>query len=256
MRDQREIIVPPQPRGPRADAATRRQRADASARPGGWRSDLGAVVRWAGRLCVTRPGDVLGFVVVVGAAGFISLNALGYQMGRHPAPIFPKPAPRPIASAPRSIAEKPPARRIEANRADASEAARAAVPKAAVPQTSAKADPASAEPSKPDAPKSEPARIALIQPAPRPVSRDTIGEIIREGETTASVTPKADPAVAKAQRALVKLGYGPLKADGVLGTGTRAAIERFERDRKLPVKGQPAGRTLRELAARAAASPG
>ncbi|TXM63869.1 peptidoglycan-binding protein, partial [Methylobacterium sp. WL69] len=86
--------------------------------------------------------------------------------------------------------------------------------------------------------------------------RDTIGEIIREGETTASVTPKADPAVAKAQRALVKLGYGPLKADGLLGTGTRAAIERFERDRKLPVKGQPAGRTLRELAARAAAAPG
>ena len=255
MRDQREIIVPPQPRGPRADAATRRQRAGASARSGGWRSDLGAVSRWAGRFCVNRPGDVLGFVVVVGAASYISLNALGYQMGRHQAPIFPKPAPR-------QIAEKPPVRRIEASRADTGEGVKAAVPKPAALQTAApqnagpKAETAGAEPSRPDAPKSEPARIALVSPSPRPVSRDTIGEIIREGETTASVTLKADPTVAKAQRALVKLGYGPLKADGVLGTGTRAAIERFERDRKLPVKGQPAGRTLRELAARAAQSPG
>ena len=248
MRDQREIIVPPQPRGPRADAATRRQRAGASARPGGWRSDLGAVLRWAGRLCVNRPGDVLGFVVVVGAASFISLNALGYQMGRHPAPIFPKPAPR-------AVAEKPAARRVEATR-DTAEA-KASVSKASAPQASPLTrEAAGAEAAKPEAPKAEAPRIALLPSVTRPVSRDTIGEIIREGETTASVTPKADPTVAKAQRALVKLGYGPLKADGVLGTGTRAAIERFERDRKLPVRGQPDGRTLRELAARAAAPPG
>ena len=244
MRDQREIIVPPQPRGPRADAATRRERAGASVRPGGWRTDLAAVGRWAGRLCVNRPGDVLGFVAVVGAAAFISLNALGYQMGRHPAPIFPKVPPR-------QTTDKPPARRIEAAKVEAGvgESSKAVPPKIEAPRSEA---------LKPEAPRGEAPRVALIrsEPAPRPVSRDTIGEIIREGETTASTTPKADPAVAKAQRALVKLGYGPLKADGLLGTGTRAAIERFERDRKLPVKGQPAGRTLRELAARAAAAPG
>ena len=59
----------------------------------------------------------------------------------------------------------------------------------------------------------------------------------------------------QAQKALSKLGYGPLKADGLMGATTRAAIEKFERDRKLPVKGEAAGRTLRELAARAALPP-
>ena len=250
MRDQREIIVPPQPRGPRADAATRRQRAATDARPSGWLADFGAVGRWAGRLCLSRPGDVVGFLVVVGAASYISLNALGYQIGRHPAPIF-------LKVAPRVTADRPPVRRIETAKAEAGQAVKAATPKAeAAKVETVRTETDKAEAPKPDAPKAEAPRIALIQPAPRPVSRETIGDIIREGETTSSVTPKVDPAVAKAQRALVKLGYGPLKADGVLGTGTRAAIERFERDRKLPVKGEPTGRTLRELAARAAASPG
>ena len=55
--------------------------------------------------------------------------------------------------------------------------------------------------------------------------------------------------VAAAQRALAKLGYGPLKADGVLGEGTRQAIERFERDRRLAVTRDLAPRTLKELSA-------
>jgi peptidoglycan hydrolase-like protein with peptidoglycan-binding domain len=201
---------------------------------------------------VNRPGDVAGFVVVVGAAAFISLNALGYQAGRHPAPIFPK---LPL----RQSAEKSAPRRIEAPKTEAAkaEAGKPDSAKTDLAKTdTAKTDLAKADAPKADVTKSEAPRIALIQPAPRPVSRDTIGEIVRAGETTSSVTPKADPAVAKAQRALVKLGYGPLKADGILGTGTRAAIERFERDRKLPVKGEPTGRTLRELAARAANAPG
>ncbi|MDO9428794.1 MAG: peptidoglycan-binding domain-containing protein, partial [Methylobacterium sp.] len=110
-------------------------------------------------------------------------------------------------------------------------------------------------------PKPAPA-IEAARPAPKPASaapstkRDVIADIIKAGETTASVTPKPDQAVAQAQRALVKLGYGPLVADGVLGPGTRAAIEKFERDRKLPVKGVAAGRTLRELASRAGSTKG
>lgn len=51
----------------------------------------------------------------------------------------------------------------------------------------------------------------------------------------------------RVQRALTKLGYGPLKDDGLMGPGTKAAIEKFERDRKLPVKGEAAGPTLRAL---------
>uniref|UniRef100_UPI0030134017 peptidoglycan-binding domain-containing protein n=1 Tax=Methylobacterium nigriterrae TaxID=3127512 RepID=UPI0030134017 len=87
-------------------------------------------------------------------------------------------------------------------------------------------------------------------------ARDPIGALIRADDTTASVTPKSDRAVLQAQRALSKLGYGPIKADGLMGSSTRAAIEKFERDRTRPVKGAAAGRTLRELAARAGLSPG
>jgi peptidoglycan hydrolase-like protein with peptidoglycan-binding domain len=41
-----------------------------------------------------------------------------------------------------------------------------------------------------------------------------------------------------------------------MGASTRAAIEKFERDRKLPVKGEPSPRTFRELATRAGATRG
>jgi len=50
------------------------------------------------------------------------------------------------------------------------------------------------------------------------------------------------------QRALADFGYGQLKPNGILGPETRAAIERFERERKLPVTGQISDRLLRELA--------
>ena len=51
------------------------------------------------------------------------------------------------------------------------------------------------------------------------------------------------------QRALGDFGYGPVKATGTPGPDTRAAIEKFERDRKLPVTGQISDRLVRELAA-------
>src|SRR4029077_2122027 len=51
------------------------------------------------------------------------------------------------------------------------------------------------------------------------------------------------------QRALNDFGYGPVKATGIHGTETVSAIQKFERDRKLPVTGQISPRLLRELAA-------
>jgi peptidoglycan hydrolase-like protein with peptidoglycan-binding domain len=53
--------------------------------------------------------------------------------------------------------------------------------------------------------------------------------------------------VAALQRALTRLNYGPLKDDGQFGPGTRAALDRFERDRKLPPRGDNLVRVLREL---------
>jgi len=51
------------------------------------------------------------------------------------------------------------------------------------------------------------------------------------------------------QRALADYGYGQIKATGIIDGDTRAAIEQFERERKLPITGQASDRVVRELAA-------
>ena len=99
------------------------------------------------------------------------------------------------------------------------------------------------------------APIPLPRPSVQPVRearRDPIGELIRSGDD-APIPPgyvgRTDPAraIEQGQRALDKLGYGPLRADGILGSATRQAIERFEKDRRLPVTGEFGARTSREL---------
>jgi peptidoglycan hydrolase-like protein with peptidoglycan-binding domain len=55
--------------------------------------------------------------------------------------------------------------------------------------------------------------------------------------------------VTAVQRALSDFGYGQIKPTGVYDPDTRAAIEKFERDHKLPVTGQLSDRVVRELAA-------
>lgn len=79
--------------------------------------------------------------------------------------------------------------------------------------------------------------------------------------TTAAAASTASPAdpIAKliapskrlmtVQRALADFGYGQIKATGVFGQETRNAIEKFERDHRLPVTGQMSDRFVRELAA-------
>ncbi|MEL6062125.1 MULTISPECIES: peptidoglycan-binding domain-containing protein [unclassified Methylobacterium] len=238
MSGYREITVPGEA------GRARRPTARRSAVQGDWRSVLAGALRATGTTCRNSPGTVLGSLVGLGAAGFICVNALGYQTHRHPAPILPK------------LAQKPPPAR------EATPAVREA---AREPVREIARDPVRSEP-----PQAAPAK---------PAARDTIGELIRADETTASVTPKASPVrlaakpaaketaketakgsskkpeaesdpVLRAQKALSKLGY-PVKPDGAMGPGTRAAIEKFERSAKLPVTGEAAGRTLRALMARA-----
>jgi peptidoglycan hydrolase-like protein with peptidoglycan-binding domain len=51
------------------------------------------------------------------------------------------------------------------------------------------------------------------------------------------------------QRALADFGYGQIKPSGIIDAETQAAIEKFERERKLPVTGQASDRVLREMTA-------
>ena len=55
--------------------------------------------------------------------------------------------------------------------------------------------------------------------------------------------------VAAVQRVLSEFGYGQIKPSGILDGATSAAIEKFERERKLPVTGLLSDRLVSELAA-------
>jgi peptidoglycan hydrolase-like protein with peptidoglycan-binding domain len=61
----------------------------------------------------------------------------------------------------------------------------------------------------------------------------------------APVAPSAR--IKSVQRALDDFAYGPVRASGVYDADTKAAIERFERSRGLPVTGQISDRLVREL---------
>lgn len=245
-RDQREIVVPGDMHVGRGPAKSpRRKPAPRGPAPSGWQTTALSAASGAGRFCLRYPGGVAGTLLGLGAAVYVCVNAMGLQAGPHPAPILPTVEPKPVAAKSTGRPAPQPVREIRTA----------------------------------EAPKPAPVREA--PPAPR----DAIADMIRSGETTASVTPRAerkvepklepksaakdakaearaeagksdgsksdgpkpDPTVIRVQRALAKLGYGPLKDDGLMGPGTKAAIEKFERDRKLPVKGEAAGPTLRAL---------
>jgi hypothetical protein len=171
-------------------------------------------------------------LILAGASAAITVNALGLQTGRHPAPLFstgrlafehPLPPARPAAAPPPAASVLP---------------AAAAVPTPPARTTFAQSSSADA--------------INLSRAAsadgPKP-ARDAIGDLIRASEPASQAAATGDAArVARAQAALTKLGYGALKPDGVMGAGTRQAIERFEKDRKLPATGDLGARTMRELA--------
>lgn len=172
------------------------------------------------RYTLDNPVRVLGTACLAIAAISFTVNALFFQQGRHPAPLF---APKATEAAP-AVASAP--------------ATAPATQIVALPPER----PADLAPKKDSAPP--------IATAPQ--GRDAIGDLLRGGVVS---TPAPDPkqeqvrSIAAVQRALNRLGYGPVKADGIAGSGTKLALERFERDRKLPVTGEISPRVLKELSA-------
>jgi peptidoglycan hydrolase-like protein with peptidoglycan-binding domain len=71
-----------------------------------------------------------------------------------------------------------------------------------------------------------------------PVRNDPIADLIAPTKRVLAI-----------QRALSDFGYGQIKPTGAYDPETRVAIEKFERDHKLPVTGQISDRFVRELAA-------
>ncbi len=81
-------------------------------------------------------------------------------------------------------------------------------------------------------------RPPVRPPAPIPQAKpDPIAELIAPSKQVIAV-----------QRALSEFGYGQIKPTGIVDPETQSAIQKFERERKLPVTGQLSHRVVRELA--------
>jgi hypothetical protein len=161
------------------------------------------------------------------AVGAIIANALLLQSGHHPSPMFgavtapmasqnPLPRPRPAEAGLKSSDAAPEAKPGELKASDI---------RAADPLTNlVKATTAPA-----------PANV-LRPPAPIPGHNDVLAS-------------NGSRRVAAVQRVLTEYGYGQLKATGTVGSDTQAAIQKFERDRKIPITGQMSERLVHELVA-------
>jgi hypothetical protein len=186
------------------------------------------------RILLHSPKDLVAGALAFAAVSAIVANATFMQAGHHPSPMFGTPAAVPLAATNPLPRPRPPEATLkpadfklaEVRPADVKPAdVKPAAPVSVIAKTSA-APAASATPARP--------------PAPIPVSSrsDPVGDLIVASRRVAAV-----------QRALTEFGYGQLKPTGTVGSDTLAAIQKFERDRKLPITGQMSDRLVRELSA-------
>jgi hypothetical protein len=188
------------------------------------------------RIFLHSPKDMIAGALAFAAVSAIIANALFLQAGRHPSPMFgsvfampaasPLPRPRPV-EADTSLAEPKLAdprpfesRLFESRLAEQKPVERPAEPKAADQLTNLV-----------KATNPQPAVSANVLRPPAPIPAAAVG--VRR--------------VAAVQRTLTEYGYGQLKPTGTVGSDTQAAIQKFERERKLPVTGQMSDRLVREL---------
>ena len=166
------------------------------------------------RMLLHSPKDMIAGMLAFAAVSAIIANALFLQAGRHPSPMFGSVVALPATGSVASPLPRP--RPVDA------------MTRAAEPSP---ADPKPAEPK----------------------AADTLANLVKS-TSAPSVTPSntaqaAGPRrVAAVQRALTEYGYGQLKPTGTVGSDTQAAIQKFERERKIPVTGQVSDRLVRELA--------
>lgn len=165
-----------------------------------------------------RPVDFVAVVVAVAMSAVVVVNALYLQSGSRSARYFTPP----LVAAPGSAG---------------SAASRATQVTA---QISAQVTGTTAARTSEQTIAAHP--IANAAMAPQPVSArrdDPIADLI---------APQPSPRVTAVQRALSEYGYGQIKLSGVVDEPTMAAIERFEREHKMPVTGRISERLVSQLA--------
>jgi Putative peptidoglycan binding domain len=195
------------------------------------------------RILLHSPKDLLAGAVAFAAASAIIANALFLQAGHHPAPMFgsvvanpatgslasPLPRPRPAELASRAVDTAPPeSRSVESKPAELKPV-----------ETRAAAEPKAAEPRA-----SDPLANLVKATAAMPVTSN-----VPRPPAPIPVASQGSRRVAAVQRVLTEYGYGQLKPTGTIGSETQAAIQKFEREHKLPVTGQMSDRLVRDLVA-------
>jgi hypothetical protein len=193
------------------------------------------------RILLHSPKDMVAGALAFAAVSAIIANALFLQTGHHPAPMFGSV----VVIPPAGLAAAGPLPRPRPMEADAllSDSRMAADPRPVEAKPAEKpAEPKSADPlgNLVKATAAQPAVPASVLRPPAPVP------VASRAEAIASSGSRR---VAAVQRALTEYGYGQLKPTGTVGSDTQAAIQRFERERKIPVTGQMSDRLVRELAA-------
>jgi Putative peptidoglycan binding domain len=188
------------------------------------------------RILLHSPKDMVAGALAFAAVSAIIANALFLQTGSHPSPMFgsvvvmpaagltnpsPLPRPRPVEATIKP-ADAPPAE------------PKLAEPKLAEPKS---ADPLGNLVKATSAPPVAPSSVPR-PPAPIPVS-----------SRPETIVSSGSRRVAAVQRVLTEYGYGQLKPTGTVGSDTQAAIQKFEREHKVPVTGQVSDRLVRELTA-------
>lgn len=225
----------------------------------------------ARRFTPMRVADFVAVAVAVGATLLVVLNATALQGARHPAPLFVKPQ---AATTPPAPAAKRAGPVVPA--APLLDPSPAVVP---VPQPRPAAAPSR---SRTDLMRDLQRELAArgyydgaVDGALSPRTTQAIREFEQAqgvrvaGEANEVVLVQVRGAVAKSeiitgsirpretkpgrvigvQRTLASYGYGPVRINGQHDAETRAAVERFEKSRDLPVTGEVSERLVRELAA-------
>ena len=183
------------------------------------------------RVLLHSPKDVFAGLLACAAGSAIVVNAAFLQSGPHPAPMFGS-----NAAVPPALSGASPLPRPRPMEADISPF-----------------DPKVIE-TRPPETKAVESRTAEAKSDQKYV--DPLADLVKSVSGGQAATARTQPAaqngnarrIAAVQRALTEYGYGQLKATGMVGPDTQAAIQKFERERKLPVTGQISDRVVRELA--------
>ncbi len=189
--------------------------------------DAGAERGLVMRILLHSPKDMIAGALAFAAVSAIVANALFLQAGRHPAPMFGSVTAMPAVAAAANPLPRP--RPVDADTAQSD--SRPAEPRAADPLANA----------------IKTTGTAPVMPAAVPRPPATIP--VSSHNDPAAILGTGPRRVAAVQRALTEYGYGQLKPTGTAGSDTQAAIQKFERARKLPVTGQVSDRLVRELTA-------